>query len=203
MGWRMTPSGEHEPLRKADSPGARRVGPVPNDDQADWRDAWALCPSDIVYCWHAGLQSAVTQEALKAAGFEIRAQIIWSKPHFPISQGHYHWRHEPCWYAVRKGGSAHWRGDRKQTTVWEMTLDPNVRGGHSTQKPVEAMERPIRNHQVESVFDPFLGSGTTLIAAERTDTTLFAMEIDPRYVDAAIVRWEHYTGQSAHREEAS
>jgi DNA modification methylase len=178
---------------------ARRVGEVANDDRADWREAWNLCPSDVLYCWHAGRQAAVVQEGIEAAGFEVRAQIIWSKPHVPISRGHYHWRHEPCWYAVRKGASAHWCGDRTQTTVWEMALDPNAGGGHATQKPVEAMERPIRNHDSPSVYDPFLGSGTTLIACERAGRQLFGMEIDPRYVDVSVSRWEQFTGQRARR----
>jgi DNA modification methylase len=178
---------------------ARRVREVPGDDRADWREAWALSPSDVLYCWHAGRQAAAVQQGLEASGFEIRAQIMWSKPHFPISRGHYHWRHEPCWYAVRKGASAHWCGDRAQTTVWEMTLDPNVSGGHPTQKPVEAMERPIRNHDAPSVYDPFLGSGTTLIACERQGRALLGMEIDPRYVDVSVARWEGFTGQTARR----
>lgn len=179
---------------------ARRVGEVANDDRADWRAAWSLCPSDVVYCWHAGRYAAVVQQGLEAEGFRIRSQIIWSKPHFPISRGHYHWRHEPCWYAVREGvASAHWCGDRTQTTVWEMTLDPNAAGGHATQKPVEAMERPIRNHDCPAVYDPFLGSGTTLIACERAGRQLFAMEIDPRYVDVSVSRWEQFTGMTARR----
>ncbi|MEX0789893.1 MAG: DNA methyltransferase, partial [Actinomycetota bacterium] len=178
---------------------ARRTGQVPNDDRADWRAAWDLCPSDVLYCWHAGLHSAAAQEGLEAAGFRTRAQIIWTKPHFPISRGHYHWRHEPCWYAVRKGASTHWCGDRKQTTVWEMALDPNVSGGHSTQKPVQAMERPIRNHDAPSVYDPFLGSGTTLVACERAGRQFFGMEIDPRYLDVSVARWERFTGETARR----
>jgi DNA modification methylase len=177
---------------------ARRVEEVPNDHRADWREAWEACPSHVVYCWHAGRRAAIVQESLEAAGFRVRAQIIWSKPHVPISRGHYHWRHEPCWYAVRKGAAASWCGDRTQTTVWEMTLDPNA-SGHATQKPVEAMERPIRNHNAPSVYDPFLGSGTTLIACERAGRQFFGMEIDPRYVDVSVTRWEQFTGKTAHR----
>ena len=105
---------------------ARRTGAVPGDDRADWRAAWALVPSSVLYCWHAGRLAAAVQVGLVASGFEIRAQIIWSKPHVPISRGHYHWRHEPCWYAVRRGEAARWQGDRRQTTVWEMSLDPNA-----------------------------------------------------------------------------
>jgi len=80
-----------------------------------------------------------------------------------------------------------------------MALDPNAGGGHATQKPVEAMERPIRNHDAASVYDPFLGSGTTLIACERAGRRLFGMEIDSRYVDVSVLRWEQFTGQTAQR----
>jgi DNA modification methylase len=83
--------------------------------------------------------------------------------------------------------------------VWEIAWDPNVAGGHATQKPVEAMERPIRNHEAPSVYDPFLGSGTTLIACERAGRQLFAMEIDPCYIDVAVSRWERFTEGTASR----
>ena len=80
--------------------------------------------------------------------------------------------------------------------MWDVTWDRNVEGGHSTQKPVECMERPIRNHEGD-VYDPFVGSGTSIIAAERQNRTCYAMKIDPAYVDAAVTRWETYTGGAA------
>jgi len=176
---------------------ARRVGEVLNDDRADWTAAWLLSPSDVAYCWAPpGAQHIDHGKALEAGGFELRYEIIWSKPHFPIGRGNYHWRHEPCWMGVRKGATAHWIGDRKQTTVWEITLDRNVEGGHSTQKPVECMERPIRNHEGD-VYEPFSGSGTTIIAAERQGRRCYAMEIEPKYVQVAIERWQNYTGERA------
>ena len=130
------------------------------------------------------------------------------KQHFAISRGAYHWRHEPCWYAVRKGQKGHWRGDRKQTTVWEVAnLNPfggaktaeNEATGHGTQKPVEIMRRPILNHTRtgDACYDPFLGSGSTLIAAESTGRICYAIEIDPRYVDVAVLRWQEFSGQKA------
>lgn len=134
---------------------------------------------------------------MEAAGFEVRNQVIWSKSNFPISRGHYHWRHEPCWYAVRKGHTAKWVGDRKQTTVWEVNLDRNTEGGHSTQKPVECMARPIRNHDAAEVYEPFLGSGTTLIACEQLGRKCYAIEIEPRYIDVAVRRWQNLTGKAA------
>jgi DNA modification methylase len=177
---------------------ARRTGEVRNDDRADWSAAWALFPGAVVYAWApAGPPQAVHQAALESAGFEVRIQIIWAKSHFPISRGHYHVRHEPCFYAVRRGHSAGWVGDRKQTTLWESHLDPNAPGGHSTQKPVELMARPMRNHAAPDVYEPFAGSGTTLIAAEQLGRRCFAMEIEPRYCDVVRARWEALTGQTA------
>jgi DNA modification methylase len=172
-----------------------RVGEVTHDDRADWYDAWALTPSDVLYVWHAGRHASIVQAGIERAGFEIRSQIIWAKPHFPISRGHYHWRHEPCWYAIRKGARACWVGDRKQTTLWEVALDCNVEGGHSTQKPVNLMAPSIRNHEGD-VHDPFLGSGTTLIAAEELGRVCYGMEIEPRYCDVTLRRWANLTGEA-------
>lgn len=176
----------------------RRVGEVPNDERVDWSDALRLCPGPVLYCWHAGRHASSTQAALEAAGFGVRAQIVWVKAHFPIGRGNYHWRHEPCWYAIRAGATAGWIGDRRQTTVWEATLDENAPGGHSTQKPVELMARSIRNHQGD-VYDPFAGSGSTLIAADRLGRRCYAMEIEPSYCDVIVQRWEATTGQTARR----
>lgn len=176
---------------------ARRTGKVPNDDRADWREAWKLSPAEVAYVWHGGLHARVAQESLEACGFVLRAQIIWGKRHLPISRGHYHWQTEPCYFAVRKGATAHWIGDRHQTTLWDdISLDENVQGGHGTQKPVEAMARALRNHSGD-VYDPFVGSGTTIIAAEMEGRSAFAMDVLPQYVDVARVRWEHFCGQEA------
>lgn len=172
-----------------------------NDDRVDWTEAWALSPAHVVYCWHADQHASRVQSSLESADYEMRSQIIWAKPHFPISRGHYHWQHEPCWYAVRKGHSAGWIGDRSQTTLWQITLDRNVDGGHSTQKPVECMERPIRNHEGD-VHDPFLGSGTTLVACEKLGRKCYGMEISPAYCDAIVKRWETLTGKKARLEGA-
>jgi len=175
-----------------------RIGEVTNDDRADWRAAWALFPGDVLYSGHPpGAPSLVHAAAIQGSGFEIRMQIIWAKSHFPIGRGDYHVRHEPCWYAVRKGKGAGRTDDRTQTTLWEITLDKNVEGGHSTQKPVECMARPIRNHHCEAVYDPFVGSGTTLIACEMLGRRCYAMEIEPQYADVVLARWEKYTGQTA------
>lgn len=114
---------------------------------------------------------------------------------FAISRGHYHWQHEPCWYAVRKGATAAWIGDHSQTTLWAITWDKNVEGGHSTQKPLECMARPIRNHDAGAVYDPFVGSGTTLIACEQLGRYCYACDIMPEYIAVTIQRWVDLTGR--------
>jgi DNA modification methylase len=173
-------------------------GAVLNDDRADWREAWALFPGDVIYCWHAALQSAAFVASLAAVGFEIRAQIIWDKTRPVISRGHYHWAHEPAWFAVRKGRTAHWTGDRKQTTIWSIPHRKS-RTGHGTEKPVECMRRPIENNSSpgQAVYEPFSGSGTTIIAAEMTGRICHAIELNPAYVDVAVKRWEDFTGWKA------
>ena len=186
-----------------------RKGKVAQDDVFDWSPAYALFPGAVAYVWHAGRYAADLAVGLMSAGLKIRTQIIWKKAQIVFGRGHYHWQHEPCWYAVRDGQTAKWEGDRKQSTIWE--VDQLRRGRehavedeiteHSTQKPVECMERPIRNHggKDDAVYEPFSGSGTTLIAAERQQRQCFAMEITPADVQMAIDRWEAFTGQKAQK----
>ncbi|MGG7567888.1 site-specific DNA-methyltransferase [Rhodovulum sp. DZ06] len=182
---------------------ARATGTVQNDHRADWREAWALFPGDVAYVWHADRFSGAVLESLEATSFEARAQIIWAKPRLVIGRGHYHHQHEPCWYAVRKGKGASWKGDRKQTTLWSIEHRKSETG-HGTQKPVEAMRRPILNHSApgQAVYEPFCGSGTTLIACETEGRACLGMEIDPAYCDVIVKRWEELTGETARREEA-
>lgn len=186
-------------------PGARRTGRIVNDHRADWRAAWALSPSDIFYLWHSGLHGVEVGAGIEALGLQIRAQIIWAKPAPVLGRGAYHWQHEPCFYAVRDGIDAAWIGDRSQSTVWDVPSVHPTRGttddlitNHSNQKPVELMARSIRNHAGD-VYDPFLGSGSTLIAAEQLGRRCFALDIDPVWVATAIARWEAYTGGHAER----
>jgi DNA modification methylase len=198
---------KYDPSWRRDlAPGAQyRLGRVANDDRADWREAFALLPGDVAYVWHGGLHAAVVAEGLEAAGFEIRSQIIWAKKSLVLSRGAYHWQHEPAWFAVRKGATAHWIGDRKQSTLWEIPSVHRTAGtsddaitNHGTQKPIESALRPLRNHAGD-VADFFVGSGTTLIAAEQLGRRCFAMEIDPVYVQMAIERWQNFTGRQAVR----
>ena len=104
-------------------------GKVLNDDKADWREAWELFPGDVAYVWHAGLYAGIVAESLTATGFVLRSQIVWDKGQLVLSRGDYHWQHEPCWYAVRKGATGRWSGDRKQTTVWEYSEVAEVGDG--------------------------------------------------------------------------
>jgi DNA modification methylase len=205
--WRARP--ESSPRRRDGSiTGARALGVVLNDDRADWTPAWQLFPGDVAYVWCASLYSPEVALSLAAAGFERRAQIIWRKAHFAISRGHYHWQHEPCWYVVRKGETGHWAGDRKQTTVWDITSmvgftsqteGSEKRTGHSTQKPVDCMRRPILNNSKSGdlVYDPFLGSGSTLVAAEMTGRVCLGCELNPAYCDMIVRRWQEFTGRAA------
>jgi len=174
----------------------QRIGTVTNDDRIDWADAYALFPGDVAYTWSPGGDHVIlTGLALQRAGFQIRNQIVWIKPHFPISRGHYTYQHEPCWYGVRKGRQAHWIGDKNASTTWKISLDKNVDGGHSTQKPLLCMATPISNHEGD-VYDPFLGSGTTLIACENLGRRCRAVEIAPGYVAVALERWAAHTGKT-------
>lgn len=182
-------------------------GKVLNDDRASWTAAWNLFPGVVAYVWHGALHATTVASDLMEAGFQIRAQIIWVKPSLVIGRGAYHWRHEPCWYGSR--GTAKWTGDRKQSTAWDIPNMHRTAGSvddgktiHSTQKPVECMARPIRNHGDENdgVYDPFLGSGTTLIAAEQLGRTCHGLELSPEYCDVIVERWQNLTGEKAERE---
>jgi DNA modification methylase len=178
---------------------------ISGDTKADWSDAFELVPSlDTAYVWHASAYAIEVGTGLRRIGFDIKQQIIWMKPRFALSRQHYHWQHEPCWYA-RKPGSAPFRGARDQSTIWEAASPKMIMGGrteekvdHPTQKPAALYTRPIANHLERGAcfYEPFGGSGTAIIAAESTGTRCLAMEIDPRYVDVIRRRW----GEFAHGE---
>ena len=179
--------------------GGRAVGKVENDDNADWSEAWALFPGDVAYVWHAGNKANIVADSLIACGLNIRAQIIWVKNNLIIGRGDYHPKHEPLWYAVKKSRKGHYCGGRKQSTVWEIDKPRKSETGHSTQKPVECMKRPIENNSSpgQAVYDPFLGSGTTIIAAEMTGRVCHGLELSPEYCDVIVKRWQEFTGKKA------
>ena len=175
----------------------RAEGIVYNDDRSDWKPAWDLFEGAVAYVWHAGVGSPTVAASLINSGFELRNLIVWVKPSLVISRGHYHHQHEPCWYGVRKGKTAEWIGDRKQSTVWDFPNMHRTQGCvddgktcHSTQKPIGCMTRPIQNHNFDIVYDPFLGSGTTMIACENLGRKCRGIEVDPGYVAVILQRYK-------------
>lgn len=178
--------------------GAGAIGKVENDDIADWRAAWEHFAGDVAYVWCASLHAHEVAASLHAHDFVLRSQIIWDKTRLIIGRSDYHWQHEPCYYAVRKGAKGDWHGGRKQTTVWAIPHQKSETG-HSTQKPVECMKRPIENNSLPgaAIYEPFCGSGTTIIACEMTGRSCHAIELSAVYVDVAVTRWERFAGAAA------
>lgn len=177
-------------------------GKVTSDDIADWSPALVMTKPDVLYVWHAAVRVAEVLEPLFAADYQLRSIIIWDKNGFAISQGHYHWAHEPCLYLVRKGAQAHWQGDRSQTTMWRVgnrsSVAPSAnpdhedafKSDHGTQKPVELYRRPILNHMREGqwLYEPFSGSGSGFIAAESESRLCRGMEVMPEYCASILER---------------
>lgn len=178
--------------------GTRATGKVTNDNRSSWAEAYKNFDAPVLYLWHIAQRAKDTGQELEELGYELIAQIIWNKPIFVFGRGDYHWKHEPCWYAVKKGHKHNWAGDRSQSTVWDIannsaySQEKEERSGHSTQKPMECMARPIRNNSSpgDLVCDPFLGSGTTLIAAEQLGRICYGCEIEPVYCEMIIQRYK-------------
>jgi DNA modification methylase len=176
------------------------------DTRVDWSEAFALVPSLVVgYVWHAGVHAGEVVEGLVRIGFEIVSQVIWDKGLFAMGRSWYHWSHEPCWVVRKPGVPNLYLGTRDQSTIWRAASPKMIMSGsdeakedHPAQKPVVLSEIPIRNH-VGDVYDPFVGSGTAIIAAERLGRRAFALEIDPTYAQVTIERWERFTGRQAER----
>lgn len=196
-GWRAEAKGVKKTKREETST-------LQNDNQADWYDAYSLFNGNVAYVWHASAFTDVVMDGLKRAGFEIKAQIIWNKNVHALSRSDYQWKHEPCWYAIKKGANHNWMGDRKQKTIWDVQnvifeKDAGGKTSHPTQKPVELYIRSINNHTNpgEYVYEPFGGSGTAIIAAEKTNRRSLTMELDEKFVDVIITRWQNFTGKEA------
>jgi DNA modification methylase len=196
---------EYDPAEKDKQTGVptanSKRGSVVNDNQFDWTECYRLFPGDVCYVWHAD-RSGISIDVgsnIRRAGFDIRCRIVWAKSQHSFGRGHYHWQHESAWYAVRAGATSRWQGDAKQTTLWAISNKIEDHTDHGTQKPVECMARPIKNHgsKQDDVYDPFLGSGTTLIAAEQLGRKCYGMEISPQYCDVIVKRWETLTGKKA------
>lgn len=150
------------------------------------------------YIFHAALNQSIFEEAIKEAGLKVKQQIIWAKHHV-LGHSDYHWKHEPCFYCCFVNKNCDFYGDRTNTTLWEISKDASSNYIHPTQKPVDLARKAIENSSRygKIILDPFTGSGSTMMACEITDRKFRGMEIDPRYCDAIVKRWETYTGQKA------
>jgi len=158
--------------------------------------AGALSESAAWYLWHAHLTQGFFAAA--AADVLLHRQIIWKKPGFVLTRsGMYHWAHEPCFFGWRKGFQPPWYGEKNQSSVWELGRDQDR--VHPTQKPIALWEAPIKNHTRagEVIYEPFAGSGSQLIAAEKHGRACYALELAEHYVDAIIRRWQDFTGKKA------
>ena len=182
---------------------------IQNDSMADGqfrqflRDAYVAAdavmkPGAVFYIWHADLEGYNFRGAAKDAGWTVRQCLIWKKQSMVMGRQDYHWKHEPCLYGWKDGAAHFWASDRKQTTLLEFDK-PSRNGEHPTMKPVALFEyQMLNNTKVGSVvLDSFGGSGTTLIAAERAGRKALLMELDPKYCDVIVKRWEDFTGRKA------
>ncbi len=179
---------------------------ISSDTRADWADAFALVPSlQVGYVWHASKFTREVLDGLLRIGFVHHQQIIWHKGRAVLTRTPYWFAHEPAWFVRKK--NAPWFGKAgENSTVWEVASPKFIMGGsdeakfdHPTQKPLELMRRPILNHikRGDIVFDPFLGSGTTLMAAELTERVCYGIELDPKYCDVIVQRWQQFVGLEA------
>jgi DNA modification methylase len=183
--------------------GHRRVG-MAGDARPDWSAAFELVASlDVAYVWHPSLTAPAVFAGLERIGFEPVSEIIWAKSRWTVGRRWYHWMHESAIVARRTGARVRFLGGRAQGTVWEAP-SPKVGGpgadpkeDHPSQKPVVLFERPIRNHLEAGglAYDPFLGSGTAVIAAELTGRACYGVELDPQFAQLALERWAAVTGR--------
>lgn len=160
-----------------------------------------LVPDAAIYQWHATMRQHLVMRAWEESGLRLHQSIIWVKPRAVLTRSHYMWMHEPCFYGWVQGQQPAKKPPAYATTVWEIAGESD--GIHPTQKPVEIFERPIAYHtnQGDIVLEPFSGSGSQIIAAERLNRRCFAMEQEPRYVDVAVSRWQQFTGRTAIKKE--
>lgn len=154
----------------------------------------------VFYIWHADSEGYNFRGACYDIGWKVRQCLIWCKNTLVMGRQDYHWKHEPCLYGWKEGASHLWASDRRQTTVLEFDR-PSVSKEHPTMKPVGLFDYLIKNNTKKDdiVLDLFAGSGTTIIACEQNGRVAYSMELDPRYVDVIIARWEKLTGEQAER----
>ncbi|HET6576247.1 MAG TPA: DNA methyltransferase [Fimbriiglobus sp.] len=161
-----------------------------------------LRPGGAFYLWHADSHGFTVRAACADVGLAVRQCLVWVKSAFTLGRQDYQWRHEPCLYGWAAGAAHTWLGDRSQTTVLEFDK-PARNADHPTTKPVELFAYLVGNSCPPGgvVLDPFAGSGTTLFAAEQTGRTAHLVELDPRYCDVVVRRWEEFTCRKAERAE--
>jgi DNA modification methylase len=197
------------PYNVAYEGGTKEKLTIQNDSMGDsdfrqfLRDAYVAAdavmkPGAVFYIWHADLEGYNFRGAAKDAGWQVRQCLIWKKSSMVMGRQDYHWKHEPCLYGWKEGAAHLWATDRKQTTILEFDK-PSRNGEHPTMKPVELFEYQMLNNTkgADVVLDSFGGSGTTIIAAEKHGRHALLMELDPKYCDVIIKRWQDFTGKQA------
>ena len=201
------------PYNVAYEGGTKDALTIQNDNMEDGQfrqflvDAFSMAdtvmqPGAVFYIWHADSEGFNFRGACRDVGWPVRECLIWAKNMFVLGRQDYQWRHEPCLYGWKEGEAHKWYSDRSQSTVLEFDK-PTRNGVHPTMKPVELFRYLIENSSKKGdvVFDSFGGSGTTLIASEETGRVARLMELDPRYVDVIVKRWQEMTGKEATLEE--
>jgi DNA modification methylase len=167
------------------------------------RDAFTAADSvmkqgAVFYVWHADSEGYNFRGACRDAGWQVRQCLIWNKNSMVMGRQDYHWKHEHCLYGWKDGAGHLWNTDRKQVTILEFNR-PTKNIEHPTMKPVDLIQYQVENNTKgqDSVLDLFGGSGSTLIACERTNRHARLMELEPKYCDVIIKRWQDYTGNKA------
>ena len=182
----------------------KRRDKLKNDDDVNMYDlpvknAYLASKDDApIYLWFADRFATDVLEGLSEAGYQVRCWIIWNKnvAQFGAIGAQYKAKHEPCIYAFKKGKAPNWNGPTNEVTVWDVSRD-HKNSHHPTQKPTDLAKRAMENHKVKLVLDLFGGSGSTLIAAEKTNRQAHLMELDTKYCDVIIKRWQDFTGKIA------
>jgi len=187
--------------------GSKKREVIKNDNLSNFNqfllDAFTIGNENIrkggaVYVWHASSETHNFIKEFINAGFLFKSYIVWNKNNSTFGRSDYHWKHEPCLYGWKEGAAHKWYGDRKQTTVWDVER-PSRSDSHPTMKPIDLCKIALKNSSDKNqiILDMFLGSGSTLIAAEKLNRKCYGMELDEKYCDVIIERWEQFTGQKA------
>ncbi len=200
-------------------------GERPNDSGKDWSATYhevditdadgffrgvftnilrVIAPNAAVYCWHAHKRQALISRVWEDLGLLDHQQVVWVKPTPVFGRVYWHFRHEPCMMGWVKGSQPSHDSDHEFNSVWEIDWEGKARivgNEHPTQKPVEIFARPMRKHTAPGAicFEPFSGSGSQIIAAEKEGRRCYAMELEPVFVEVAVRRWEGFTGKKAQR----